>query len=60
MKTLLAVLALVTLGFGTVALTAPANASKTFLFRSTRTKVRTTEAGIALKGQPGSVERSHQ
>jgi hypothetical protein len=32
MKTLLAVLALVTLGFGTVALTAPANASKTFLF----------------------------
>ena len=30
MKTLFTVLTLVTLGFGTVALTAPANASKTF------------------------------
>ena len=32
MKTLLAVLTLLTLGFGTVAYMAPANASKTFLF----------------------------
>jgi hypothetical protein len=32
MKTLFTVLTLLTLGFGTVAYTAPANASKTFLF----------------------------
>ena len=32
MKTLFTVLTLLTLGFGTVALTAPANASKTFVF----------------------------